>query len=70
MAEASGTHGLEEEYVQSFDWKTWGKRLFGRSRHGWRNNIKMALKEIGCKGMEWIHLAQIGTVAGSCKHGN
>jgi hypothetical protein len=28
-----------------------------RHRHRWRNNIKMVLGEIGCKGRDWIVLA-------------
>jgi hypothetical protein len=33
------------------------KKLLGRSRHGWENNIKMDLKEVGWEGVDWIHLA-------------
>ena len=35
-----------------------GKGPLGRPRHGWEDNIKMDLKEVGCGGMEWIDLAQ------------
>jgi hypothetical protein len=35
-----------------------GKRLFGRPRHRWEDNIKMDLQEVGCGGMNWIELAQ------------
>jgi hypothetical protein len=35
-----------------------GKRPHGRSRRRWEDNIKMDLQEVGCGGMEWIHLAQ------------
>jgi len=35
-----------------------GKRLLGRPRRRWENNIKMALKEVGSAGMDWIELAQ------------
>jgi hypothetical protein len=34
-----------------------GKRAFGRSRHRWKNDIKMNLQEVGCGGMDWIDLA-------------
>jgi len=34
-----------------------GKRPLGLSRHIWEDNIKMDLKRIGCKFMDWIHLA-------------
>jgi len=35
-----------------------GKRLLGRLRHSWEDNIKMDLKRVGCGGMDWIELAQ------------
>jgi hypothetical protein len=34
------------------------KRLLGRHRHRWEDNIKMDLHEVGCGGMDWIELAQ------------
>jgi hypothetical protein len=38
--------------------KPGGKRLPGRPRRRWDDNIKMDLREIGLDIMEWIHLAQ------------
>jgi transposase len=35
-----------------------GKRPPGRPRRRWVDNIKMALIEVGCDGMDWIDLAQ------------
>jgi hypothetical protein len=35
-----------------------GKRLLGRPRHRWVNNIKIDLREIRSDGMDWIDLAQ------------
>jgi len=35
-----------------------GKRLFGRHRRRWEDNIKMDLREIGIYGANWIRLAQ------------
>ena len=35
-----------------------GKRPLGRARHRWEYNIKMDVQEVGCGGMDWIHLAQ------------
>jgi hypothetical protein len=35
-----------------------GKRLLGRPRHRWEDNIKMDLQEVGCGGMDWLELAQ------------
>jgi hypothetical protein len=34
-----------------------GKRLLGRPRRRWVNNIKMDLREIGSHDMDWIYLA-------------
>ena len=34
------------------------KRLHGRPRRKWEDNIKMDLQEVGCGGMDWISLAQ------------
>jgi hypothetical protein len=35
-----------------------GKRPLGRTRCKWEDNIKMNLKEVGCRGMDWIELVQ------------
>jgi hypothetical protein len=35
-----------------------GKKLLGRLRCRWVDNIKMDLTDIGCGGMDWIDLAQ------------
>jgi hypothetical protein len=36
-----------------------GKRLLGRPRHKWEDNIKMDLKEVGGGGRgDWMELAQ------------
>jgi hypothetical protein len=35
-----------------------GKRLLGRTRRKWENNIKMDLKKVECGYMDWIQLAQ------------
>ena len=37
-----------------------GKKLLGRPRRRWEDNIKMDLQEVGCGGMDWIELAQDG----------
>jgi hypothetical protein len=34
------------------------KRPMGRPRRRWGDNIKIDLQEVGCKGMDWIELAQ------------
>jgi hypothetical protein len=35
-----------------------GRRLMGRPRHKWENDIKIDLREIGNNGVNWIPLAQ------------
>jgi transcription termination factor 2 len=35
-----------------------GKRPLGRPKHGWKDNIKINLQEVGCGGMDWIGLDQ------------
>jgi hypothetical protein len=35
-----------------------GKRLLWRPRRRWDINIKMALREVGCGGMDYIELAR------------
>jgi hypothetical protein len=34
-----------------------GKRPLGRPRHGWEDNIKIDLGDIGIDGVNWIQLA-------------
>jgi len=36
-----------------------GKRLLGRPRRRWVDDIKMDLQEVGSGGMDWIELAQV-----------
>jgi hypothetical protein len=35
-----------------------GKRLFGRLRRRWEDDIRLYLREIGWKILDWIHVAQ------------
>jgi hypothetical protein len=35
-----------------------GKRPLGRPRRRWEDNIKMDLQEVGCRGVDWIELAE------------
>jgi hypothetical protein len=35
-----------------------GKRILGRPRRTWEDNIKMDIQEVGCNGMDWIDLDQ------------
>ena len=34
------------------------KRPLGRPRHRWKDIIEMDLQEVGCRGMDWMELAQ------------
>jgi hypothetical protein len=34
------------------------RRPLGRSRHRWEDNIKMDLREVGWRGVDWIDVAQ------------
>ena len=45
-------------------WKPWGRRLLGRPRRRWEDNIKMDLQEVGLGAMDRNELAQIGTDGG------
>lgn len=38
--------------------------------HTHENNNKMALKQMGCKGMQWIQLAQDRILQQGCDHNN
>ena len=44
--------------IGSFWWKPEGRRLLGRTRRRWVDNIRMDLQEVGCGYMDWIGLAQ------------
>jgi hypothetical protein len=38
--------------------KCYGKNPFGRTRRKWKYNIRMDLRKIGLKGVDWMPLAQ------------
>ena len=50
--------GDEMRAYRVFVGKPEGKRLLGRPRRRWMDNIRMDLQEVGCGGMDWIGLAQ------------
>jgi hypothetical protein len=37
-----------------------GKRPLGRRKRGWVDNIKMDIRKIGWRGMDWINEVQDG----------
>jgi hypothetical protein len=51
MGDRRGTYGVLVV-------KSEGKRPLRRSRHGWENNIKIDVQEVGCEGMDWIDLSK------------
>jgi hypothetical protein len=52
-------HTREERKVYKVSaGKPEGKRPLERRRRRWEDGIKMDLREIGCRGVDWIHLAQ------------
>jgi hypothetical protein len=68
---ACSTHGKDQKYIKYFGRKSEGrgvyrvlvgkpesKRLLGRPRHRWEDNIKLDLREIGIDGSNLIRLAQ------------
>jgi hypothetical protein len=50
--------GKMRKAYKILDRKSEGKRPCERPRHRWEDNIKMDLREIGWKGVDWIHLFQ------------
>ena len=46
--------GEEESVHRVLVGKPEGKRLLGRPRCRWEDNIKMDLLEVGCGGIDWI----------------
>jgi hypothetical protein len=53
-----GKKFLDIKCVLMFYTTSEGKRLLGRPRRRWEGNIRMDLQVLGCKGMDWIGLAQ------------
>jgi hypothetical protein len=56
--------GGDEKCIQNLVGKPEGKRLLGRRRCRWEDNIKIDLREMGLEGMDWIHLADDRLVGG------
>jgi len=58
FSEACSTYGERSGIYRVLVGKLEGKRLLGRTRRSWEDNIKMDLQEVGCGGMDWIELDQ------------
>jgi hypothetical protein len=67
MGNACSTNGADRNAYKLLVEKPEGKRPLGRLRRKWVDNIKIDLIEIK---WDWIDLAQIRPVEGSCEHGN
>jgi len=52
------TYGGEEKCIEGFGGKNWGKKLLGKHRQRWEDNIKMDPEEVRCGDMDWIEPAQ------------
>jgi hypothetical protein len=35
-----------------------GRKPLGRPRRRWEDNIKMGLREVGCRGADWVDLGK------------
>ena len=55
---ACNAYGGEKRLYRVLVGKPEGKRSLGRPWCGWEDNIKMDPQEVGCRGMDWIDLAQ------------
>ena len=58
MGGACGAYGEGRGVHRVLVGKPEGKRLFGRPRRIWDDDIKMDLQEVGCGGTDWFDLAQ------------
>jgi hypothetical protein len=58
MSLACSTDGEERGVYRALVRKPERKRPLGRPRRRWEDNIKTALQEVGCGGIDWIGLAQ------------
>jgi len=58
MGGACSAYGGEERVIQGFGGETGGKEPLWIPRRRWEDNIKMDLQAVGCRGVDWIDLAQ------------
>jgi hypothetical protein len=48
----------DEKCIQNVGPNTWREGPVRSSRSRWEDNMRMDLREIGWKGVDWVHLAQ------------
>ena len=58
MGGAFGMYGGEERYVQDLVGRSEDRRLLGRSRRRWEDNINIKLQEFGWEGVDSLDLYQ------------
>jgi len=58
MGGACSAYGGRRGVYRVLVGKPGGKRLLGRPRRRWEDNIKMNIQKVGCGGVDWIELAQ------------
>ena len=56
MSRKCGTYWGEKKCLQGYMGKSEGKKLHGKPGCGWKNSMKMYVKEIGWEGLNWICL--------------
>jgi hypothetical protein len=57
MSEACSTYGMDKKCVKNVG-KPEGKRLVGKLRRIWEDNIRMDLREIRWECVNWMHLSE------------
>jgi len=58
MGEARSTNRKNEKYIQNLCERPKRKRQSGRHKRRQKDSIKMYIKELGVKDINWIHLVQ------------
>jgi hypothetical protein len=58
MDRTCGTYGERRGAYRALVGKPEGRRPLGRPRRRWEDNIKMDLREVGWRVINWINLAQ------------
>jgi hypothetical protein len=52
------TYRSAKKFIYNLDVKLEGKRLLGRARQSWDDNITIDVEEIGCESVDWVCLVQ------------
>jgi hypothetical protein len=67
MSRTCSTNGEKRNAFRILVGKPEGKRPLSRPRRRWVYNIKIDLREVGWRGMDWIDLAHGNEPSGSIK---